>query len=96
MTGAAGQMGQNEASNIYGAAQARASGYIGQGNALNQALGQVAGIAGQLPMQNAMMDYYRNNTPSDTGTGSGGTGTGPGGTFEPGFGVRKPKSKWGF
>jgi hypothetical protein len=62
MTGAAGQMGQNEATNIYGAGQARASGYIGQANALNQALGQVAGIAGQLPMQNAMMDYYRGNT----------------------------------
>ena len=91
MTGAAGQMGQNEASNIYNAAQARASGYIGQANAINTVLGQVGGIAGQLPMQNAMMDYYRNNTPSDTGTGGG-----AGGTFEPGFGVRKPKSKWGF
>ena len=63
LTGAAGQMGQNEASNIYNAGQARASGYIGQGNALNQALGQVAGIAGQLPMQNAMMDYYRSGMP---------------------------------
>jgi len=62
MTGAAGQAGQNQASNIYNAGQARASGYIGQGNALNTALGQVAGIAGQLPMQNAMMDYYRGNT----------------------------------
>ena len=62
MTGAAGQMGQNEASNLYNAGQARASGYIGQANALNNALGQVAGIAGQLPMQSAMMDYYRNNT----------------------------------
>lgn len=89
MTGAAGQMGQNEASNIYNAGQARASGYIGQANAINTTLGQVGGIVGQLPMQNAMMDYYRNNTPS-------GTGTGPGGTFEPGYGVRKPKSPWGF
>jgi hypothetical protein len=58
MTGAAGQMGQNEASNIYNAGQARASGYIGQANALNQALGQVGGIAGQIPMQNAMMGFY--------------------------------------
>jgi len=63
MTGAAGQMGQNEASNIYNAGQARASGYIGQGNALNTALGQVAGIAGQIPMQNAMMGYYKRATP---------------------------------
>jgi hypothetical protein len=62
MTGAAGQMGQNEASNIYNAGQARASGYIGQANALNQALGQIGGMAGQIPMQNAMMDFYRGNT----------------------------------
>jgi hypothetical protein len=79
MTGAAGQMGQNEASNIYNAGQARASGYIGQGNALNTALGQVAGIAGQLPMQNAMMDYYRSGMP-DYRTPGGGIGGGlPGG-----------------
>jgi hypothetical protein len=63
MTGAAGQMGQNEASNIYNAGQARASGYIGQANALNQVLGQVGGIAGQLPMQNAMMGFYNRGTP---------------------------------
>jgi hypothetical protein len=62
MTGAAGQMGQNEASNIYNAGQARASGYIGQANALNTALGQIGGMVGQMPMQNAMMDYYRGNT----------------------------------
>jgi hypothetical protein len=63
MTGAAGQRGQNEASNIYNAGQARASGYIGQANALNQVLGQVGGIAGQLPMQNAMMGFYNRGTP---------------------------------
>jgi hypothetical protein len=76
MTGAAGQMGQNEASNIYNAGQARASGYIGQANALNTALGQIGGIASSLPEQNAMINYYRSNTP-------GRTGTGPGGNFEP-------------
>lgn len=79
LTGAAGQMGQNEASNLYNAGAARASGYIGQANALNQALGQVAGIAGQVPLNNAMINYYNRNAP-------GGTGTGPGGTFEPGGG----------
>ena len=89
LTGAAGQMGQNEASNIYNAGQARASGYIGQANAINTALGQIGGYAANLPEQNAMIRYY------DRG-GSNNTGTGPGGTFEPGFGVRKPKSKWGF
>jgi hypothetical protein len=76
MTGAAGQRGQNEASNLYNAGQARASGYIGQANALNTALGQIGGIASSLPEQNAMINYYRSNTP-------GRTGTGPGGNFEP-------------
>jgi hypothetical protein len=70
MTGAAGQMGQNEASNIYNAGQARASGYIGQGNALNTALGQIGGIASSLPEQNAMINYY-NRQPAGSGSGSG-------------------------
>lgn len=63
LTGAAGQMGQNEASNLYNAGQARASGYIGSANALNNALGQVAGIATNYPMQNAMMNYYNSGAP---------------------------------
>jgi hypothetical protein len=79
MTGAAGQMGQNEASNIYNAGQARASGYVGQANALTNALGQIAGYASAAPMNNAIMGYYNRNAP-------GGTGTGPGGSFEPGGG----------
>jgi len=79
MTGAAGQMGQNEASNIYNAGQARASGYVGQANALANALGQVGGIAANYPMNNAIMGYYNRNAP-------GGAGTGPGGGFEPGGG----------
>jgi hypothetical protein len=74
MTGAAGQMGQNEASNLYNAGAARASGYVGQANALNQALGQIGGIASQIPMQNAMINYYGSNTPS--GGGSSGAGFG--------------------
>ena len=79
MTGAAGQMGQNEASNIYNAGQARASGYIGQANALNTALGQIGGMVGQMPMQNAMMDYYRGNT--FDGKAAKGPGFGSGTTF---------------
>ena len=67
MTGAAGQMGQNEASNIYNAGQARASGYIGQANALTNALGQIGSIASYLPEQNAMLNYY-NRTPGGSGT----------------------------
>jgi hypothetical protein len=71
VTGAAGQMGQNEASNIYNAGQARASGYIGSANALNTALGQIGGIASSLPEQNAMINYY-NRTPAGGGSLGGG------------------------
>lgn len=63
LTGAAGQMGQNEASNIYNTGQARASGYIGSANALNTALGQIGGMAAQMPMQNAMINYYNRGAP---------------------------------
>ena len=80
MTGAAGQMGQNEASNIYNAGQARASGYVGQANALSTALGQVGGIASNYPTQNALIGYY-NRQP---GGGGGATGT-----FEQGRGPLK-------
>lgn len=41
LTGAAGQMGQNTAANLYGAGQARASGYVGSANALSGALGDI-------------------------------------------------------
>jgi len=68
MTGAAGQMGQNEASNLYNAGQARASGYIGSANALNNALGQIGGYASAAPMNNAIMEYYK-RTPAGTGGG---------------------------
>ena len=68
LTSAAGQMGQNEASNLYNAGQARASGYIGQANALNNALGQIGSTVSQIPMNNAIMDYYK-RTPVGTGGG---------------------------
>ena len=90
MTGAAGQMGQNEASNIYNAGQARASGYIGQANALNTALGQIGSLASSLPEQNAMINYY-NRTPAG-GAGSSGSGM-PGGG---GRGPLKLPSAWGY
>jgi hypothetical protein len=70
MTGAAGQRGQNEASNLYNAGQARASGYIGQANALTNALGQIGSIASYLPEQNAMINYYnRGGAGLDRGSG---------------------------
>jgi len=65
MTGAAGQMGQNQASNLYNAGQARASGYVGQANALSGVLGQIGSYASNMPMQNAMMNYY-NRAPGDS------------------------------
>jgi hypothetical protein len=71
MTGAAGQMGQNQASNIYNAGQARASGYIGSANALTNALGQIGGYASNAPMNNAIMQYYKNRTPGSGGVGGG-------------------------
>jgi hypothetical protein len=64
MTTAAGQAGQNQAANLYGAGQARASGYVGQANALSTALGQIGSIASNLPMNNALMGYYNRATPS--------------------------------
>ena len=70
MTGAAGQMGQNEASNLYNAGQARASGYIGSANALSNALGQVAGIASSVPMNNSIMNYYNKGAPGGVLKGS--------------------------
>jgi hypothetical protein len=73
MTGAAGQMGQNQASNIYNAGQARASGYIGSANALTNALGQIGGYASNAPMNNAIMQYYKNRTPGSGGGVGGGT-----------------------
>lgn len=71
LTGAAGQMGQNEASNIYNAGQARASGYIGQANALNQALGGITNYMVQAPVNKAAIDYY-SRTPAVGGGGSSG------------------------
>ena len=81
MTGATGQFGQNEASNLYNAGQARASGYIGQGNALNQALSGITNYMVQAPVNKAAIDYY-NRTPAGGG--------GAGGTFEPGGGYGTP------
>jgi hypothetical protein len=80
LTGAAGQMGQNEASNLYNAGQARASGYVGQANALSNALGQVAGIASNYPTQNALIGYYNRGA---AGSGGSGGAAGGGAQFNP-------------
>ena len=79
LTGAAGQLGQGLAQSEYNAGAARASGYVGSANALNQALGSVANYAVQAPINNAMIDYYR--------SGGGGMGGFGGGRFPPGGGI---------
>lgn len=66
MTTAAGQAGQNQAANLYGAGQARASGYVGQANALSTALGQIGGIASSFPMNQSIMNYYNKGAPGGT------------------------------
>jgi hypothetical protein len=62
-TSAAGQMGQNVANSQLAAGQARASGYIGVGNAINQGLGSVASYYANQPLQNAMTEYYKSGAP---------------------------------
>jgi hypothetical protein len=60
---AAGQMGQNVANSQINAGQARASGYIGVGNAINQGIGAIGGYFANQPLQNAMIDYYKSGAP---------------------------------
>jgi hypothetical protein len=60
MTSAAGQAGQNQASNIYNAGQARASGYVGGANALSGALQGIGSMAAQYPLYQAQTNYMNN------------------------------------
>ena len=57
MTGAAGQMGQNEANNLMNAGQARASGYVGSANALAGALSGVGSAISSYPLMQANINY---------------------------------------
>jgi hypothetical protein len=82
-------VGNAQATGAMNAGAARASGYIGQANAYNNALGQIAGYATQVPMQNAMMAYYRNNTPAAPGAS-----TTP--YFAAGQGPLKAPTAWGY
>jgi hypothetical protein len=72
LTGAAGQAGQNEAANIYNAAQARASGYVGQANALGGALSSIGQAAASYPLLSAQTNYF--NSLAGGGGGGGGGG----------------------
>ena len=75
LTSAAGQQGQNQASNIYNAGQARASGYVGSANALSGALQGVGQMAVQYPMYQAQTNYL--NRMGGYGGYGGGFGSGP-------------------
>jgi hypothetical protein len=57
-------VGNAQAGGLTNAGAARASGYVGQANAITNAMGQIGNFASQVPMNNAMMEYYRNNNPS--------------------------------
>jgi hypothetical protein len=74
MTGATGQAGQNIAGAQLGAGQARASGYVGQANALAGALQGIGQAAMQFPMYQAQMNYL--NRGSGFMTPGGGIGGG--------------------
>ena len=67
LTGAAGQAGQNEAANIYNAAQARASSYVGQANALGGALSSIGQAAASYPLMQAQMNYLNQGAPGGFG-----------------------------
>ena len=73
LTSAAGQQGQNQAANIYGAGQARASGYIGSANALSGALQGIGNMASQYPLYQAQTNYL--NSMAGGGFGAGGLPT---------------------
>jgi hypothetical protein len=72
MTGATGQAGQNEQGNIMGAGQARASGYVGQANALGGALSSIGQAAASYPLLQAQIGYYNRGAPSFGGGFGGG------------------------
>jgi hypothetical protein len=71
LTSAAGQQGQNQASNIYNAGNARASGYIGSSNALAGALQGIGNTASNYPLYQAQTNYLN----SMAGGGYGGLPT---------------------
>ena len=57
LTSAAGNLGNNLAQNEYNAGAARASGYMGVGNALSSAIGSATNAYMQAPMLEAQTNY---------------------------------------
>lgn len=74
LTSAAGTMGANEAQNITNAGTARASGYIGSGNALAGALNSIGQTAASYPLYQAQIGALNRmgTNPSSTGGTYGG------------------------
>lgn len=87
-TGVEGQLGQNQATNLYNAGAARASGYVGSANALSGALNSLGQTAALYPTYQAQNNFMKAQTDAlnrgDYG-GYGGLGGGYGGG---GFGGR--------
>ena len=83
MTGAAGQAAQNIGQMQLGAGQARASGYIGQANALAGALQGIGSAAMQFPLYQAQLGNIRAETAAYNrmGQDGGGGALGGGGMF---------------
>ena len=81
-TGVQGQLGQNQATNLYNAGAARASGYVGSANALSGALGGIGGIATGYPIYQAQINALNRGDYGGYG-GYGGRG-GFGGSSMPG------------
>jgi hypothetical protein len=71
MTGNIGQSSQNEQANLMNAGQARASGYVGQANALSGALGSIGQAAASFPLMQAQIGYL--NQGQTGGRAPGGT-----------------------
>lgn len=78
MTGATGQAAQNIGQMQLGAGQARASGYVGQANALAGALQGVGQAAASFPLYQAQINYLNRmgSSPYPGGGIGGGLGTG--------------------
>lgn len=70
MTSAVGNFGQSSANNITNAGVARASGYIGSGNALAGALGSIGQAAVQMPYLQAQTNYLNSMAGGGSGGGS--------------------------
>lgn len=71
LTNATGTAGANEQNSIINGGAARASGYIGLGNAINQGIGTIANYYANQPLNNAMVNYYNSGAASGGSVGYG-------------------------